>query len=129
MHDPPRPLDARHAPLAIGPDEFRAIGHRLVDDIAALLETLPGRPVVPPGQQPADVRRALRADAPLPAHGGDPAALLREAAALDREADQLGDPADGLRFDLGCNGRQCPRADVRVDGRGEQVAQHSHRGG
>ena len=42
-------------------------------------------------------------------------------------ADQLGDPAHGLRLDLGGGRRERPGADVRVDRRGEQVGEHADR--
>ena len=35
----------RHAALEMSPDEFREAGHRLVDEIAAFLASLPGRPL------------------------------------------------------------------------------------
>ena len=37
-------------------------------------------------------------------------------------ADQLGDPPHRLRLDFGGRRRQRPRADVGIDGGGEQVA-------
>ena len=38
-------LRNRRAPLEMSPEAFREAGHRLVDEIAAFLESLPGRPV------------------------------------------------------------------------------------
>lgn len=60
----------RDAPLAVSPEDFREAGHRLVDQIAELLESLRGRPVAP-GEAPDHVREVLEADAPLP-DGGMP---------------------------------------------------------
>ena len=65
----------RDAPLEMTPDEFRVAGHRLVDDIAAFLESLPGRPVAP-DLTPGAVRSLLPAD--LPDAGTDAATLLAE---------------------------------------------------
>ncbi len=69
----------RDTPLEMTPDEFRAAGHRLVDDIAAFLESLPGRPVAP-DLTPGGVRSLLPAD--LPDAGTDAATLLAETAPL-----------------------------------------------
>ncbi|HUF12628.1 MAG TPA: aminotransferase class I/II-fold pyridoxal phosphate-dependent enzyme [Longimicrobiales bacterium] len=70
----------RQVPLAMTAGEFRAAGHELVDEIAALLESVRARPVVRPDQRPEDVRDAVGADRPLPEAGTEPATLLREAA-------------------------------------------------
>jgi hypothetical protein len=35
----------RRAPIALGTETFRALGHRLVDQVADLLESLPRCPV------------------------------------------------------------------------------------
>ncbi len=73
-------LGERFSPLEMSPDEFRALGHQLVDRIAGFLEGLPGRPVAP-GESPAAVRAALGGGG-LPQRGSDPGALLEEAASL-----------------------------------------------
>jgi glutamate/tyrosine decarboxylase-like PLP-dependent enzyme len=72
---------SRARPLHLDREAFRAIGHRLVDQVAELLESVPTRPVTP-GEEPPEVRKALGTDAPLPEEGSDPAVLLQETARL-----------------------------------------------
>ncbi len=74
-------LQKREAPLAMRPEEFRALGYQLVDRIAGFLDSLPERPVTV-GESPLDVRRALDAERPLPQGGSDPAVVLNHAADL-----------------------------------------------
>ena len=62
-------------------DEFRELGHRLVDRIAEHLQTLPARPVAR-GEPPPDVRNALGSGRNLPNEGVDAARALTEAADL-----------------------------------------------
>ncbi len=71
----------RRTPLDIDAEAFRALGHRLIEDIAAFLESLPTRPVTR-SPQPSGVREALRLGSPLPEQGSDPAALLERTAPL-----------------------------------------------
>src|SRR5690606_18319118 len=66
--------------LDLGPDEFRRLGHALVDRIATMLAGMPAGPVTP-GESPSAVRAALGGNG-LPAAGADPAALLAEATDL-----------------------------------------------
>lgn len=67
----------RSAPLAIDAEGFRRMGHRLVDDVAELLATMPDRPVAP-GETPTEVQELLGSDRPLPEDGTDPETLLKE---------------------------------------------------
>ncbi|HEU4691655.1 MAG TPA: pyridoxal-dependent decarboxylase, partial [Vicinamibacterales bacterium] len=66
---------ARRAPLAMDAEQFRALGHSLVDQIASLLESMPRGPVTR-DESPADVRAALALNGGLPAEGTDAEALL-----------------------------------------------------
>jgi glutamate/tyrosine decarboxylase-like PLP-dependent enzyme len=68
-------LPHRESPLHIAPDRFRQIGHQLVDQIAALLESIPDRPVTR-DESPSAIRDALGLNGPLPQDGEDPAVLL-----------------------------------------------------
>jgi glutamate/tyrosine decarboxylase-like PLP-dependent enzyme len=64
----------RDAPLDLSRDQFRTIGHRLVDRIADLLDSMDRRPVTP-GDAPQAVR-ALLGQGPLPEWGADPDELM-----------------------------------------------------
>jgi glutamate/tyrosine decarboxylase-like PLP-dependent enzyme len=72
-------LTRRVVPLEMTPEEFRQAGHHVVDEIAAFLDSLPRRRVVPP-DAPADIRSLLPPS--LPQTGTDAAALLSEIAPL-----------------------------------------------
>lgn len=70
----------REAALALSAERFRALGHALVDRIAATWSELPARPLGG-DETPAAVRARL-GGAGLPEQGSDAGALLDEAAAL-----------------------------------------------
>jgi aromatic-L-amino-acid/L-tryptophan decarboxylase len=73
-------VNDRVTPLEITPDEFRRLGHDLVDRIAELLATIRDRAVTS-GETPAEVR-ALLGRTPLPTGGAEPGQLLEEATRL-----------------------------------------------
>ena len=71
----------RHAPLQMSGDEFRAIGHRLIDDLADRLAAVAAGPVTH-DEMLADVRGLLQLDTPIPEAGTDAAALVSGATSL-----------------------------------------------
>jgi glutamate/tyrosine decarboxylase-like PLP-dependent enzyme len=73
-------MPERVTPLEVAPDEFRRLGHDLVDRIAEFLGTLRDRPLTP-GETPAEVRALLGRNS-LPAKGTAAAALLAETTPL-----------------------------------------------
>ncbi len=73
-------LRAREAPMEIDSDDFRKIGHKLIDRLADFLNSLPDQPVGP-GKSPAQIKNLL-GRASLPESGTPPDQLLEEAAGL-----------------------------------------------
>ncbi len=77
-------IDARAreslAPIDMSGDTFRALGHRLVDEIATELDRIRELPVSP-GSKPSDVR-SLLGDPHIPESGADPGQILSDATAL-----------------------------------------------
>ena len=71
----------RHAPLAMDAATFRKLGHRLVDQLAGFLESLPFGPVTR-DESPSVVRDALDLTGPLPEMGMDAGPLLEKTAQL-----------------------------------------------
>ena len=71
----------RVSPLSMNSEDFRVLGHQLVDRIAAFLDSLPERKVTP-AESPSEVRHALRAERLLPDQGADSSLLLSDAADL-----------------------------------------------
>ena len=55
----------RHAPLGMDAATFRSLGHRLVDQVARLLEAVPRGPVTR-DESPSAVLEALNLTGPLP---------------------------------------------------------------
>jgi glutamate/tyrosine decarboxylase-like PLP-dependent enzyme len=73
-------LNKRQVPLELSPDNFRKTGHRLVDDIADFLSSLP-QGKVNPGETPEGVRQILGQHS-LPVAGTDAQVLMKEATNL-----------------------------------------------
>lgn len=71
----------RDVALSLPADDFRRLGHALVDRLAALLDSVPDRPVTP-GESPAEVKAVLDASRSLADAGADPGQLLDRALSL-----------------------------------------------
>src|SRR5215510_10625630 len=71
----------RRSALAMDAAVFRALGHRLVDQLAELLESVPRGPVTR-DEPPSAVRDALDLTGPLPEAGMDPGILLERTTKL-----------------------------------------------
>jgi len=74
-------VSSRKAPLAMDAATFRLLGHRLVDQVAGLLESIPLGPVTR-DESPSAVREALNLTGPLPESGMDAGLLLEQTASL-----------------------------------------------
>ena len=72
----------RSSPLDLTPEQFRALGHDLVDQMADLLREIPTGPVTQ-GARLSDVREALQSRG-VPREGSDPRTLLNETVSLLR---------------------------------------------
>lgn len=70
----------RNAPLHMDGETFRRLGHRLVDQVAAYLDSLPERPLT--RGETVDQVRGLLGEDRLPETGTDPGRLLDETAGL-----------------------------------------------
>jgi aromatic-L-amino-acid decarboxylase len=74
-------LRSRVAPVEMTEEQFRSLGHDLVDRIAGWLGSIRTRPVTP-AESPLDVRAVLAAARGLPDEGKDPGILLQDATRL-----------------------------------------------
>ena len=81
MQTLPVATNNRQAILDMPAEEFRAIGHSLIDQLADFLEQLPNNKVTN-GLTPSAVRKLIGADNHLPDNGSDAAALARQATTL-----------------------------------------------
>lgn len=75
---PAAELSPRRAPIDMTAGEFRELGHRAVERVAELLESLAARPITR-GETPSEIR-ALLPQGPLPAGPAPAAELLEETA-------------------------------------------------
>src|SRR5688572_33475119 len=80
MSSPPSQTAGRRAPLAMDAEEFKTLGHALVDQVASLLESVPRGPVTR-GESPPAIREAFGLNGGLPQQGTDAAGLLTSTAA------------------------------------------------
>jgi aromatic-L-amino-acid decarboxylase len=71
----------RSAAIDIAPEEFRELGHRLIDQISDFLHRMPEGKVTP-GDEPDALKEVLGAGKELPANGTQPSVLLDRAAQL-----------------------------------------------
>ncbi len=74
-------MESRNSVLDLSGEQFRTLGHGLVDRIADFLTSLPTRPVTP-AETVEEVRTALESGRPLPDSGADPGELLQTATDL-----------------------------------------------
>lgn len=74
-HDTDFALEERRTPIDLSGEQFAEMGHRLVDEIAGLLDGMRTRPLSP-GLDPEQVHDRLDASASLPDEGTDAATLL-----------------------------------------------------
>lgn len=74
-------LRSRNAPVEMNEEQFRSLGHDLVDRIAGFLASIRAHPITP-AESPMDVRAALMSDRGLPETGQDADRLLQDATRL-----------------------------------------------
>jgi aromatic-L-amino-acid decarboxylase len=73
-------MPSRNSPLDLPPDDFRRLGHALIDRIAEHLEALPRLPITA-GDAPSQIREHIGSSS-VPAAGQDPARILDDATRL-----------------------------------------------
>lgn len=89
----------RQSPLDLTPDQFRQLGHALVERIAEFLAELPNLPVTP-AESRSEILAAL-GQRPLPEQGRDPADLLSEVTSLLLEHSLLSGHPRHLAYIIG----------------------------
>lgn len=77
MNSPVNTNSVRNAPIDMSADQFKQIGHQLVDQIADLLESLPDRPVTR-STDTSSVRTLINSSRNLPENGAEPAKLISD---------------------------------------------------
>lgn len=75
MSEADKPTGSRRAAIELSPEQFREMGHRLVDQVAEMWETIRDRPVTP-APEPSDIRKLIGSPRPLPMDGADPKQLI-----------------------------------------------------
>ena len=70
----------RNVPLELTPEDFRKLGHQLIDRIAEHFQQLPSS-LLTKGSSPGKIRNLLGKES-LPANGTNPEKLLKETAEL-----------------------------------------------
>ena len=65
----------RKAEINLDPEQFRQLGHDLIDQLADFLKSLPNRPVTP-GESPSTVRSVL-GQGDVPTEGTEVASLIK----------------------------------------------------
>lgn len=74
-------ISKRSAAIDLAPEEFRKLGHQLIDQIAEFLAVLPHKPVTP-AEDPSLLKSLLGSNNPLPQTGTDPGILLNQSTEL-----------------------------------------------
>lgn len=81
MDSVPTAIANRQAVLDMPADEFRSIGHTLIDELADFLKQLPNSKITK-GLTPSEIRNLIHAETELPQNGNDAAALLKKTTRL-----------------------------------------------
>lgn len=72
---------SRQAVLDMPAEEFRRIGHAMIDELADFMENLPGNKVTQ-GFTPSEIRKLIGAENKLPTAGNDASTLVQDAISL-----------------------------------------------
>jgi hypothetical protein len=110
----------RSSPLDLSPEQFRTLGHHLVDQLAELLREMPRGPVTT-GADLTDVRDALGRRG-MPREGSDPRAVLDHAIELLRAHNLYNGHRSARRADRGDGQSERRRLFAVADGDGDRSA-------